>query len=93
MISKAVPIVKAFYPSYSFLFIFDNAISHVVYAEDALCTGGMNKNSEGKQTLIRDGWFENDNICHSQQMSYLTPDGTLIPKSIQRILEKKKLLA
>lgn len=54
VISKAVLIAKALYSGYSFLFMFDNATSHAVYAEDALCTGGINKNSEGKQALIRD---------------------------------------
>lgn len=33
---KILPIEKALYLRYKLLFIFDNAISHVVYAKDVL---------------------------------------------------------
>ena len=91
VVEKAVPIAKAFYPGYSFLFMFDNATSHAVYAKNALCTRNMNKSSEGKQALLRDDWFEIENVRYPQQMSYLTQDGTLTPKGIQRVLEERNL--
>ena len=91
MIDKAIPIAEALYPGYSFLFMFDNATSHAVYAADALCSGNMNKSSGGKQPLLRNGWFEIDGIRYSQQMSYLAQIGTLIPKGIQRVLEERNL--
>ena len=66
MVNKAIPIAKALYFEYSFLFIFDNAISHAVYTENAPCTGGMNKSSEEKQALLRDSWFETDDHYYFQ---------------------------
>lgn len=92
VINKAILIAEAFYLGYSFLFMFDNATSHAVYAKNALCARNINKSSGGKQVLFRDGWFETDNdICCPQQMSYLAQDDSLIPKSIQRVLEEKRL--
>ena len=92
VINKAIPIAEALYPGYSFMFMFDNATSHAVYAENALCAGNMNKSSGGKQALLRDGWFETeDGLRHSQQMSYLAQDGTLVPKGIQQVLEERHL--
>lgn len=34
VINKALPIAEALYPGYSFLFLFDNGISHSIYAKD-----------------------------------------------------------
>lgn len=53
MINKALPIVETFYLGYSYLFLFDNAISHSVYAENELCIRRMNKKSSGKQVWLR----------------------------------------
>ena len=36
VVSKALPIAKALYPRYSFLFLFGNATSYSLYAKDAL---------------------------------------------------------
>ena len=43
VISKALPVAEALYPSYALLFLFDNATSHLVYAKNALCTKDINK--------------------------------------------------
>ena len=92
VINKAISIAKAFYPGYSFIFIFDNTISHAVYAENALCAENINKSSGKKQALFRNSWFETDNgIYYSQQISYLAQDGTLVFKGIQQVLEEKHL--
>lgn len=45
---KALLIAEALYPGYYILFMFDNATSHSVYAEDALCANKMNKGSGSK---------------------------------------------
>lgn len=89
--NKTIPIAEALYPGYSFLFMFDNATSYAVYAENALCVGNINKSSGGKQALLRNGWFESNGIPCSQPMSYFTQDGTLIPKGIQQVLEERHL--
>lgn len=54
VVNKALPIAKALYPGYSLLFHFNNAISHSVYAKDALQTKEMNKRPGGKQKHLRD---------------------------------------
>ena len=59
---KALPIAQALYPGYSLLFLFDNATSHSVYKSDALQVKNMEKGPGGKQSFIRDGWFEKDCI-------------------------------
>lgn len=48
VITKTLPIAKAPYLGYSLLFLFDNVITHSVYADNALCIIGMNEKSEGK---------------------------------------------
>ena len=80
--SKALPIAEALYPGYSLLFLFDNATSHSVYANNALRTGGMNKNSSGKQAWLRNGWYEKDNAQIEQPMSYQTVTGQWTQKNV-----------
>ena len=41
--NKALPIAQAFYPSYSFLFLFDNTTNHSVYRQDALQVKNIDK--------------------------------------------------
>jgi hypothetical protein len=53
--TKARPIATALYPGYQFLFLFDNATSHAVYAHDALRVVNINKGTGGQQPLLRDG--------------------------------------
>lgn len=54
---KAFPIVKAIYPRYSHLFLFDNITSHLVYTEDAIQIKNMSKKPGSKQVFLRDGWY------------------------------------
>jgi hypothetical protein len=61
---EALPITEALYPGYSLLFLFDNAISHCVCAPDALQVKNMAKGPGGKQSFLRDGWFEKDGVCY-----------------------------
>lgn len=91
MVNKALPIAEALYPGYSLLFLFDNATSHSVYADNALCTGGMNKGSGGKQVWLRNGWFEREGIRIEQPMSYQEANGSQFQKEIQWVLEERGL--
>lgn len=62
VITKALPITKALYPGYSFLFLFDNATSYSVYTQNALRTANMIKKMRKKQPILRDGWYEKDGV-------------------------------
>lgn len=91
VVSKALPIAEALYPGYSLLFLFDNATSHAVYAQDALHTGQMNKGVGGQQPWLRNGWFEKDGEKQVQLMSFQNENGVQCQKGIQRILEERCL--
>lgn len=58
VVNKALPITEALYLGHPLLFLFDNAISHSVYAKNALQVEDMNKSSGEKQPVLRYGWFE-----------------------------------
>ena len=80
---KALLIAEALYPGYYILFMFDNATSHSVYAEDALFANKMNKGSGSKQVILRNGWYiDQRGIYHNQPMWYLRSKGEQIPKGI-----------
>ena len=96
--NKALPIVKALYPGYKAIFMFDNAKSYAIFAKNALRLNQMSKDVGDVQPFIRDGWYKSsDNIRHSQPMWYLEPinETTLmephIQKKIQRILDERGL--
>jgi hypothetical protein len=93
---KALPIAEALYPGYQFLFLFDNATSHSVYARDALRVVKMNKGTGGQQPLLRDGWYHDGDSFVMQQMydnkvDPITGAVEKVPKGIQKILEERKL--
>lgn len=72
---KALPIGEALYPGYALLFLFDNAISHLIYAPDALQVAHMNKVSGGCQSYLRLGWFIGPNQETAvQEMSTVNTD-------------------
>ena len=48
VVSKVLLIANMLYPRYSFLFLFDNVISHLVYAKNLLQVQKINKNTENK---------------------------------------------
>lgn len=88
---KALPIAQALYPGYSLLFLFDNATSHSVYGQDALQVKSMGKGSGGKQSFLRDEWFEREGFHQPQPMSFQKADGTLCQKGIQHVLTEREL--
>lgn len=81
--------------------MFDNAISHVIYLEDALHVVKMNKGPGGQQLFLRDGWFEIESQRHSQPMSYIKSKDTIlensqtqpvfVQKDVQMILKEQGL--
>lgn len=62
IVSKALPIAKAFYLKYSLLFLFDNVTNHSVYIKNILQIQEMNKNIRGKEAQLYNGWFEKEEI-------------------------------
>ena len=91
VVNKALPIAEALYLGYSLLFLFDNATSHSVFAQDALRTTQMNKGTGGQQPWLRNGWFEKDGARIIQPMSFQKEDGTWCQKGIQKVLEERTL--
>lgn len=83
VVNKALPIAEVLYPGYSLLFLFDNATSHFVFAQDALCTKQMNKGTGGQQLWLSNGWFEKNRACIIQPMFFQKEDGTWCQKRIQ----------
>lgn len=83
---KALPIAKAFYPRYSFYFLFDNATSHFLYAKDALHVKDMNKSIKSKQPQLRNRWYNLNKVYIVQPMSFQNEEGKLVQKRVQRIL-------
>ena len=53
---KALPIAQFLYPGFDLVFMFDNATSHSVYADDALRVAKMGKGEGGQQAFLRPGW-------------------------------------
>lgn len=60
VVNKVLPIAEALYPGYSILFLFDNATSHSVYAQNVLRIAQMNKGIGKQQPWLHDGWHEKD---------------------------------
>lgn len=90
VVNKVLPIAEALYPDYTLLFLFDNATSHFVFAQDALCTTQINKEIGRQQPWLCNGWFKKDGANIVQPMFFQKEDGTQCQKRIQQILEKKK---
>ena len=91
VVSKALPITKALCSRYSFLFLFDNTTSHLVYMKDALQVQKMNKIVGGKQAQVCNGWFEKREVWVEQPINYNEVNSQYILKGIQRVLEERNL--
>ena len=95
-VHRALPIAEALYPGYKFLFLFDNATSHSVYAPDALRASKMNKGDGGQQPFIRNGWFHDGETIRQQGMWYMKEDPhsgqqTRTQKGVERVLREREL--
>lgn len=62
VVNKVLSLVKALYPSYSLLFLFDNNISYFVYAQDVLYIVQINKNSGDKQSWLQSKWYKKNGL-------------------------------
>lgn len=62
--NRALSIMKALYPGYEAVFMFDNVKSHAIFAKNALCVTHMSKSPGGVQPFLRNGWCEKDGIKH-----------------------------
>ena len=101
---KALPIAQFLYPGFDLIFLFDNATSHCVYAEDALRVANMGKGEGGQQAFLRPGWYQDPvsgTIVH-QPMWTWEPDPLEDPlegpqskirvqKGIQKVLQERGL--
>lgn len=85
VVKKALSIAEALYQGYSLLFLFDNAISHLLYAKDALQAKDMNKGSGGKQPVLRHGSFDQDGVRIIHLMNFQQENGQWIQKRIQKV--------
>lgn len=97
IVKKALPIGEALYLGYALLFLFDNATSHSIDAQDALQVAHMNKRPGGQQPFLRSGWFVGPNQdVVDQEMSTMVTNPTtgqsyFIQKGIQAILTERGL--
>ena len=91
VVNKALPITQALYPGYSLLFLFDNVTSHSVYSKDAFQVKDINKGLGGKQPILRNAWFDRENIRISQPIYTVDAQGKKIPKGIQKIFEERDI--
>ena len=95
--SKVLPIAEALYLGYELLFMFDNAISHAIYAKDVLQVAHMNKRPGGQQPFLRPNWYKlTDGEIITQDMYLLSKNPTTsqsnkVQKRIQGILVERKL--
>lgn len=55
--SKVLPIAKAFYLDYFLLFLFNNATSYFIYANNALHIRGINESLSDKKTWLYNGQY------------------------------------
>jgi hypothetical protein len=97
---KALPIAQFLYPGYDLVFMFDNATSHSIYAEDALKVSSMCKGKGKKQAFLRPGWYRDlisGTVVQQDMWTWeLDPLGshgemTRVQKGIQAILEERGL--
>ncbi len=91
MVEKALPVAEAIYPGYSLCFLFDNAISHSVYAKDALQIKDINKGPGGKQPILRNGWFDQEGVQITHSMTFCNEKGEITQKGVQKVLEKREV--
>lgn len=92
MIEKVLLITKALYSESFILFMFNNAINYLLYAEVTLYIYKINKKPVNKQVILCNGWYINQiDIYHIQPMWYLGLKKKPIPKKILKLLTEKEL--
>ncbi|CAG8581990.1 15488_t:CDS:2 [Dentiscutata heterogama] len=87
VVEHAIPIFETRFPDAKALFVFDNATSHAVYADNTLVANNMNLSLGRKQAKMRNNIKQN--ICFS--MDYKIPELCEEPKGLREILKERKL--
>src|SRR6516162_8916615 len=84
---KALPIAQFLYPGYDLVFMFDNATSHSVYADDALRVANMGKGEGKQQAFLRPGWYQDpiSGTIVQQPMWKWEPDPLGGPEATKRV--------
>ena len=83
-IKEAVKIAEVKYPKdngWRVVWIFDHSSCHATMPDDALDASKMNVNPEGKQRVMRDGFWDGK----VQKMNFALG----IPKALRRVLEER----
>lgn len=62
VMTKALPIVETLYLRYSLLSLFELITSHFMYSQNTLRIANINKAMGGEQLILRDSWYEKNNI-------------------------------
>src|SRR6266542_3194828 len=85
---KAIPIFKALYPDCMAVFAFDNSSNYAAFSKDALVASQMNLNPSGKQPIMWDTYFGQNNQLQSMVFSITHHDEKLRgkPKGIKQVL-------
>jgi len=70
------------------VFAFDNSSNHAAFSKDALVASRMNLNPGGKQPIMRDTYFAQNNRLQSMVFSIIHYDEKLRskPKGIKQVL-------
>ena len=91
---KALPIAQFLYPGYDLVFMFDNATSHSVYAEDALRVANMCLGEGHRQSFLRPGWHQHpvSGTIVNQPMWTWEPDPLGIPGAMKRVQKGIKIV-
>lgn len=55
---KTLLVEEALYPEHKLLFMFENTISHAIYAKYILQVIHINKKSQRQQHFLRPGWYK-----------------------------------
>jgi len=90
---KALLIAQFLYPGLDLVFMFNNATSHSVYADDALRVANMCKGEGKQQAYLRPGWYQDpvSGTIIQQPMWIWEPDplgGPGAMKKVQKGIEK-----
>lgn len=87
--AKAISACELRFPNCRLLFLLDNSSLHVCKPPDGLNANSMNVGPEGKQPVMRDGWFINR--AGKRRVQRMTNDERQ-PKGLERVLLERGLL-
>jgi hypothetical protein len=92
-LEDAIAIAEELFPWARLIFRFDHSSNHTARGPDALNANNMNVNPGGKQNIMRDTeWVDEQKVTHKQSMVFT--DGPLRgkPKGLRKVLKERGLL-